>query len=52
MVPFAGWELPVQYEGPVAEHLAVRSTAGAFDVSHMGQIETSGPGAVVLLGLL
>jgi glycine cleavage system T protein (aminomethyltransferase) len=49
MVPFAGWELPVQYEGPVAEHLAVRATAGAFDVSHMGQIETSGEGALALL---
>jgi aminomethyltransferase len=49
MAPFAGWEMPIQYEGPIAEHLAVRATAGAFDVSHMGQIETRGPGALALL---
>ena len=52
MVAFAGWEMPVQYDGPIAEHLAVRATAGAFDVSHMGQIEMSGPGALELLGAL
>jgi aminomethyltransferase len=45
LVPFAGWEMPVQYEGVRQEHIAVRTTAGAFDVSHMGEIETSGPGA-------
>jgi aminomethyltransferase len=45
LVPFAGWEMPVQYEGIRAEHVAVRSAAGMFDVSHMGQIETSGPDA-------
>ena len=39
MVPFAGWEMPVQYEGVLAEHRAVRSDAGVFDVSHMGEIE-------------
>ena len=43
MVPFAGWEMPVQYEGVIAEHLAVRSDAGAFDVSHMGQLHVDGP---------
>ncbi len=41
--PFAGWEMPRSYDGVIAEHLAVRATAGVFDVSHMGQIETSGP---------
>ena len=49
LVPFAGWELPVQYEGIRQEHLAVRREAGLFDVSHMGQIETSGPDAEILL---
>jgi aminomethyltransferase len=43
IVPFAGWEMPVQYEGIRQEHIAVRTQAGVFDVSHMGQIETSGP---------
>jgi aminomethyltransferase len=45
LVPFAGWEMPVQYEGIRQEHVAVRTGAGMFDVSHMGQIETSGPDA-------
>ena len=45
IVPFAGWEMPVQYEGIRAEHVAVRTSAGLFDVSHMGEIETSGPDA-------
>ncbi len=49
MVPFAGWHMPVQYEGIRQEHLAVRSAAGVFDVSHMGEIETRGPGAAQLL---
>ncbi len=49
LVDFAGWEMPVQYEGVKPEHLAVRSAAGVFDVSHMGEIETSGPGALELL---
>jgi aminomethyltransferase len=49
LVPFAGWEMPVQYEGIRAEHLAVRERAGVFDVSHMGQIETSGPDAEAFL---
>ncbi|MGH2965884.1 MAG: glycine cleavage system aminomethyltransferase GcvT [Solirubrobacterales bacterium] len=49
LVPFAGWEMPVQYEGVRPEHLAVRESCGVFDVSHMGEIETSGPGAQALL---
>ncbi len=49
LIPFAGWEMPVQYDGIKAEHLAVRGSAGVFDVSHMGQIETAGPGAQALL---
>src|SRR5256885_2772797 len=44
MVPFAGWEMPVQYPtGILAEHHAVRSSAGIFDVSHMGEFEITGP---------
>jgi aminomethyltransferase len=49
LVPFAGWQMPVQYEGVRVEHLAVRSACGVFDVSHMGEIETSGPQAETLL---
>jgi aminomethyltransferase len=49
LVPFAGWEMPVQYEGIRQEHVAVRTGAGMFDVSHMGQIETSGPDAEAFL---
>ena len=49
LVPFAGWEMPVQYDGIREEHLAVRTHAGVFDVSHMGQIETEGPGALGFL---
>ncbi|HSJ18815.1 MAG TPA: glycine cleavage system aminomethyltransferase GcvT [Solirubrobacterales bacterium] len=49
LVPFAGFELPVQYEGVRPEHVAVREGCGVFDVSHMGEIETSGPGAEALL---
>jgi aminomethyltransferase len=49
MVPFAGWELPVQYEGVRQEHMAVRTDAGVFDVSHMGEIEVEGPRAPELL---
>jgi aminomethyltransferase len=48
-VEFAGWEMPVQYEGVRQEHMAVRERAGVFDVSHMGEIETSGPQALALL---
>ena len=49
MVPFAGWEMPVQYEGVIPEHRAVREDAGVFDVSHMGEIEVEGPKALELL---
>jgi len=49
LVPFAGWEMPVQYAGVREEHLAVRGAAGVFDVSHMGEIETSGPDAGAFL---
>jgi aminomethyltransferase len=50
LVPFAGWEMPVQYaDGIRAEHLAVRNAAGIFDVSHMGEVEVSGPGAEAFL---
>ena len=45
MVPFAGWEMPVQYDGVIAEHRAVRTDCGVFDVSHMGELEVEGPGA-------
>src|SRR4051812_50230258 len=49
MVPFAGWEMPVQYEGVIPEHRAVRTDAGVFDVSHMGELEVEGPRARDLL---
>ena len=49
MVPFAGWEMPVQYQGVIQEHRAVRKDAGVFDVSHMGEIEVEGPRAHDLL---
>ena len=53
MVPFAGWEMPVQYAGVIAEHRAVRADCGVFDVSHMGELEVEGPRAADLLqGLL
>jgi aminomethyltransferase len=49
MVPFAGWDMPVQYAGVIPEHRAVRTDAGAFDVSHMGEFEVEGPRARELL---
>jgi aminomethyltransferase len=49
MVPFAGWEMPVQYEGVIPEHKAVRIDCGVFDVSHMGEFEVEGPRATELL---
>jgi aminomethyltransferase len=52
MVPFAGWEMPVQYEGVIPEHRAVREDCGAFDVSHMGEVEVEGPRARELLQAL
>jgi aminomethyltransferase len=52
LVDFAGWEMPVQYAGIRSEHIAVRQACGVFDVSHMGEIETSGPQALELLQLV
>jgi aminomethyltransferase len=49
MVPFAGWEMPVQYTGVIPEHLAVRTDVGVFDVSHMGQLHVEGPAVGALL---
>jgi aminomethyltransferase len=46
MVPFGGWDMPVEYTGIVAEHMAVRERAGIFDVSHMGEIEIAGKDAL------
>ena len=46
MVPFAGWDMPVEYSGITDEHLAVRTRAGLFDVSHMGEIEVAGADAL------
>lgn len=52
IVPFAGWQMPVQYAGISAEHQAVRERAGLFDVSHMGELELRGPGAAALVDRL
>jgi aminomethyltransferase len=49
MIPFAGWEMPVQYSGIINEHRAVRSAAGLFDLGHMGQVQVSGPDALPFL---
>jgi aminomethyltransferase len=49
MVPFGGWDMPVEYSGLIAEHKAVRTAAGLFDVSHMGQFEVEGEGALAFL---
>jgi aminomethyltransferase len=49
MVPFGGWDMPVEYAGLIAEHMAVRQAAGLFDVSHMGEFEVEGPGAQAFL---
>ncbi len=49
LVDFAGWEMPVTYEGVREEHMAVRTHAGMFDVSHMGEVEVEGPGALAFL---
>lgn len=49
LVPFAGWEMPVQYTGIIEEHLAVRRAAGLFDVSHMGECRVTGPDAAAFL---
>jgi glycine cleavage system T protein (aminomethyltransferase) len=52
LVEFGGWEMPVQYRGIIDEHLAVRSKAGLFDVSHMGEIQIMGPNALDFIQLL
>ena len=49
MVPFSGWLMPVEYSGITREHMAVRDAAGLFDVSHMGEIEITGPHALELV---
>ncbi|HEY1284767.1 MAG TPA: glycine cleavage system aminomethyltransferase GcvT [Solirubrobacterales bacterium] len=49
LVAFAGWEMPVTYEGVLEEHSAVRTHAGMFDVSHMGEVEVEGPAALAFL---
>jgi glycine cleavage system T protein (aminomethyltransferase) len=49
LVPFAGWEMPVQYDGVIPEHRAVRTDCGVFDVSHMGELEVEGMQALELL---
>ena len=52
MVDFAGWDMPVQYKSIIEEHKAVRETAGLFDVSHMGEVDVTGPGAEAFLNNL
>jgi len=52
LVPFAGWQMPIQYQGITLEHQAVRERVGLFDVSHMGELELRGPGALELVNSL
>src|SRR6266545_5084973 len=52
MVPFGGWEMPVQYTGIIEEHRVVRSAVGLFDISHMGEFEARGPGALAAVQAL
>jgi aminomethyltransferase len=52
MVPFSGWDMPVEYAGIVSEHMAVRTRAGLFDVSHMGEIEMAGKDALAAVQLI
>tara|TARA_B100000767_G_scaffold273957_1_gene305591 strand:- start:22 stop:1131 length:1110 start_codon:yes stop_codon:yes gene_type:complete len=52
MVPFAGYEMPIQYEGVILEHLAVRKNVGVFDVSHMGEFHIKGPDSLDFLQLV
>src|SRR6185295_2153899 len=49
LIDFGGWEMPVQYQGILEEHRAVRERAGIFDVSHMGELEVTGPGSLAAL---
>ena len=52
MVDFGGWDMPVEYTGITAEHLAVRTAVGLFDVSHMGDIQLRGPGSLAAINQL
>src|SRR5216683_1977320 len=52
MVAFGGWDMPVEYSGIAAEHMAVRERAGIFDVSHMGEIEIAGKDALAAVQLI
>ncbi len=52
MVDFGGWDMPVEYSGLIAEHLAVRRSVGLFDVSHMGDIQLRGPGSLAAVNQL
>src|SRR6202041_4028571 len=52
MVNFGGWDMPLEYSGIMAEHQAVRTRAGLFDVSHMGELEIKGPDALKLVQLV
>ena len=49
LAPFGGWNMPIEYEGAIAEHRAVRERVGLFDLTHLGKVELEGPGAVSLL---
>src|SRR5436190_11156907 len=49
MGPFAGWLMPIEYEGALAEHRAVRERVGLFDLTHLGKVEVTGPGALGML---
>src|SRR5580698_9874587 len=52
MVDFGGWDMPVEYSGLIAEHMAVRTGVGLFDVSHMGDIQFRGPGSLAAVNKL
>jgi aminomethyltransferase len=49
MAPFAGWQMPIEYEGALAEHGSVRTHVGLFDLTHLGKVEVAGPGALEML---
>jgi aminomethyltransferase len=49
MAPFAGWQMPIEYEGALAEHRSVRTDVGLFDLTHLGKVEVVGPGALGML---
>lgn len=49
LAPFAGWQMPIEYEGALAEHRSVRTTVGLFDLTHLGKVEVVGPGALGML---